>query len=107
MFRPIGLGVALAIGATATPAFAATYSADLEQPATGRFIASDISWQCNGATCTGATSESRPLVLCQGLAKQAGRLGSFTVNGRPLDTAQLDRCNASAKGAKAQELANK
>jgi hypothetical protein len=91
----------------AMPAAAASYSATPEQPATGRFIDRDISWQCAGATCTGATAESRPLVLCQGLAKQAGRLGSFTVNGRPLDTAQLDRCNASAKGVKVQELANK
>lgn len=91
----------------AAPALAANYSANLEQSATARIIDRDISWLCNGATCTGATTESRPLVLCQGLAKQAGRLGSFSVNGRALDTAQLDRCNASAKGAKAQELARK
>ena len=107
MFRPIAFSLALALGATATPLVAASYSANPEQPVTGRFIAPDISWQCGGALCTGATSESRPLVLCQGLAKQAGRLGSFAVNGRPIDTAQLDRCNASAKGAKAQELARK
>lgn len=105
MLRRLALA-ALAIG-FASPALAASYSANPEQPATGRFIDRDISWSCGGATCMGATTESRPLVLCQGLAKQAGRLGSFTVNGRPLDTAQLDRCNASAKGAKAQELANK
>jgi hypothetical protein len=107
MLRPIGLGLALAIGATAAPAFAASYSANLEQPATGRFIASGISWQCGGATCAGATTESRPLVLCQGLAKQAGRIGSFTVNGRPLAADQLERCNASAKAAKTSELANR
>ena len=105
MIRRFALA-ALALG-FAAPALAASYSANLEQPATGRFIDRDISWRCAGATCAGATTESRPLVLCQGLAKQAGRLGSFTVNGRPLDTAQLDRCNASAKGAKAQELADK
>lgn len=107
MLRPIGLSLAVAFGAAAAPAFAAAYSAHLEQAATGRFIASDISWQCAGATCTGATSESRPLVLCQGLAKQAGRIGSFTVNGRPLAADQLQRCNASAKAAKTSELANR
>ena len=107
MLRPIGFGVALAVGVAAAPAIAANYSANLEQPATGRFIASDIRWQCGGATCTGATSESRPLVLCQGLAKQAGRIGSFAVNGRPLAADQLERCNASAKAAKSSELANR
>ena len=107
MLRPIRLGILLAIGATAAPAFGASYSASLEQPATGRFIAADISWKCGGATCTGATTESRPLVLCQGLAKQAGRLGSFTVNGRPLAADQLERCNASAKASKGNELANR
>ena len=91
----------------AAPALAASYSANLEQPATGRFMDRTINWRCGGATCTGATSESRPLVLCQGLAKRAGRVSSFNVDGRPLDTAQLDRCNAWAKDAKTQELANK
>lgn len=107
MLRPIGLGLALAIGLAATPVMAASYSAGLAEPATGRVIAPDISWQCNGATCTGATSESRPLVLCQSLAKQAGRIGSFTVNGRPLAADQLERCNASAKAGKATELAKR
>ena len=106
MLRRLALAVVLSAG-FAMPAIAASYSANLEQPATGRFIDRDISWRCAGATCTGATTESRPLVLCQGLAKQAGRIGSFSINGRPLDTAQLDRCNASAKGVKTQELANK
>jgi len=105
MLRRLALS-ALALG-FATPALAASYSATPDQPATGRFIDSDISWRCAGATCTGATTESRPLVLCQGLAKQAGRLGSFTVNGRPLDAGQLERCNASAKAAKTTELANR
>lgn len=98
---------ALALGLTSAPGLAASYSASLETPATARFIDKDISWACGGATCTGATSESRPLVLCQGLAKHAGRIGRFAVNGRALDAAQLDRCNASAKGAKPADLANR
>lgn len=96
----LGLGLA-------APAAAATYSASLDQPATGRFIDRDISWRCGGATCTGATSESRPLVLCQGLAKQAGRIGSFSVNGRAFAADQLERCNAAAKTARPAELAKR
>ena len=106
MIRPLALAATLAFG-LAAPAAAANYSASLEQPATGRFIDRDISWRCGGATCTGATAESRPIVLCQGLAKQAGRIGSFQVNGRPLAADQLERCNASAKAAKPAELAKR
>ena len=106
MISRLALAAALAFG-LAAPAAAASYSAGLEQPATGRFIDRDISWRCAGATCVGATAESRPIVLCQGLAKQAGRIGSFSVNGRPLGTDQLERCNASAKGGKTTELAKR
>ncbi|MGE5561932.1 MAG: CC_3452 family protein [Bacillota bacterium] len=81
----------------AAPAAASTYSATLASPTTGRFIARDISWNCGVAACQGATEESRPLVLCQSLAKRAGRIERFLVDGRPLPSADLDRCNASAK----------
>jgi len=44
-------------------------------------------------------------VLCQSLAKRAGRIESFVADGRAFTAAELDRCNASAKGAKASALA--
>jgi len=80
-----------------TPAAAATYSAKPATPVSGRFIARDITWNCGPAACSGATSESRPTVLCQSLAKHAGRIDSFTVDGRELATADLAKCNAAAK----------
>ena len=86
-------------------AAASTYSATLATPASGRLIARDISWDCAGASCRGATDESRPLVLCQSLAKRAGRVDSFLVDGRAFSQAELDRCNASAKAAPTQALA--
>ena len=77
---------------------AATYAAKPVAPvAAKRIVARDISWACGPASCVGNTGESRPLVLCQGLAKQAGRLESFAVDGRLLATAELDKCNASAR----------
>ena len=80
-------------------AAASTYSATLATPASGRLIARDISWDCAGATCRGATDESRPLVLCQSLAKRAGRVDAFLVDGRAVAAVDLERCNASAKVA--------
>ena len=58
----------------AAPAAAASYSAKLASPATSKIIARDIVWNCGPAACQGATNESRPVVLCQSLAKRAGRV---------------------------------
>ena len=93
----------------AAPALAATYSAKpATQPEASRIIARDISWACGPAACLGSTAESRPAVLCQGLAKRAGRLTSFVANGRAFGSAELDQCNASAKAGPAADgsLAN-
>src|ERR1700759_2284019 len=87
----------LGLAVVATPAAAANYSATLATPATGRFIARDIIWNCGAAACLGDTEESRPVVLCQSLAKQAGRVESFVVDGRALPAGDLERCNASAR----------
>ena len=82
----------------ATPAVAATYSAKpAVAPEAGRIIARDISWTCGPDACLGRTQESRPAVLCQGLAKRAGQLSSFAVDGRTFNAAELAKCNLSAK----------
>ena len=98
---------ALLIAATlATPAFAATYTAKpAAAPAAGKIIGKDINWSCAADGCRGSTEASRPLVLCQDLAKRAGRLESFVANGQALSAEQLNKCNASAKGGAPAELA--
>ena len=95
-FTPL---IVAAAAFVATPAIAATYSAKpAVQPEASRIIARDISWICGPDACQGSTAESRPAVLCQGLAKRAGRLTSFVANGSAFGSAELDKCNASAKG---------
>ena len=94
-----------ALALTATSATASNYSARPTVPASGRFITRDIVWNCGPAACQGATDESRPQVLCQSLAKRAGRLESFVVDGRELSAAELERCNASAKPPQTSALA--
>jgi hypothetical protein len=86
-----------ALSLVAAPAAAASYSAKLAAPTSARIIARDISWSCGPAACQGATEESRPVVLCEGLAKKAGRIDTFLVDGRALSSTELDKCNASAK----------
>lgn len=96
MLRP--LLALVAVGLAASPAVAATYSAKPFAPAPAeRIAARDILWTCASGACTGSTVNSRAIVLCEGLAKKAGRLDSFAVDGREIAAADLQRCNASAR----------
>jgi|SRR6476661_8219381 hypothetical protein len=94
-----------AIALVAAPAAAASYSAKLTTPTSGRIIVRDISWACGADACQGATQESRPAVLCEGLAKRAGKVDSFLVDGRAFSDAELAKCNASAKAEPNKALA--
>lgn len=94
------MALLLSAGAlAAAPAGAATYSARLAGPVNGRIVAREINWTCAGLSCSGATNDSRPAVLCQALAKRAGRIDAFLIDGQPLGTAELGKCNSGAKAA--------
>jgi hypothetical protein len=45
------------------------------------------------------------VVLCQSLAKRAGKVDSFLVDGRAFTPAELDKCNAAAKADSGKALA--
>ena len=95
----IRLATALALSTlAAAPAIAANYSAKPMAPAAGKVVARDVVWACGAGACTGSTQESRPAIICQSLAKKVGRLESFAADGRAFASAELDRCNAAAKG---------
>jgi hypothetical protein len=97
---------AAAVAFLAAPAIAGTYSAKpAAVPAEKRIIARDISWACGPEACRGSTELSRPVVLCQGLARRAGRIESFTADGRALGDADLAKCNSVAKAGGAPALA--
>jgi len=104
MIRSISLVLGLTLAA---PALASNYSATLASPTNARVIAPDISWSCASAACLGASDESRQLVLCQALAKRAGRVEAFLVDGRPIAPSDLQRCNAAAKALSPNSAAGK
>lgn len=85
---------------------AATYSA---KPAIAgaptRIIARDVTWKCGPALCLGSTDYGRPVVLCQALARQVGRIETFVVDGQALPVAVLDQCNSAAPAAPVPSLA--
>jgi hypothetical protein len=94
MTRTFALLAALVIAA---PASAASYEGKPAAPVSAnRIVARDIVWNCGADSCRGSTQESRPQVLCQSLAKKAGRLSSFAVDGRAFADAELAKCNATA-----------
>ncbi|MEY2503533.1 MAG: hypothetical protein QOI07_3870 [Verrucomicrobiota bacterium] len=98
MVRNLFLLAALLAAAPAQAA-APHYSAELAQarPAAVRMVADDIAWRCAGAGCVAGRSDSRPLTDCLALARQAGALKSFTVEGTALPPDQLGKCNAAAR----------
>lgn len=105
MFRPLLALSAFAL--VATPAVAGSYSAKPAVPAqSGKIIARDIVWACGPDACVGSTQNSRPLVLCQGLAKKAGRIESFVANGKALSSDELASCNSFARNTGDEALAN-
>jgi hypothetical protein len=102
--------IAALIAATAlfaAPAVAGTYSAKpVAVPSQNKIIGKDVSWTFSAGSFHGSTDASRPQIICQDLAKRAGRLESFTADGQPLDSAELDKCNAKAPGGAQTALAH-
>ena len=91
------LAIAAALSLSAAPAVAGTYSATPASPEpSAKVVARDIAWTYAGGQYNGRTSESRPMVLCQGLAKRVGRLNAFTADGRAFGTDELAKCNVFA-----------
>ena len=74
------------------------YSATLVAPAsTGRTVAGSVVWTCDGAACSAPRGTSRPAIICARLAREVGRVESFSANGQQLESADLERCNAAAR----------
>ena len=73
---------------------AAFYTAELATPATERTsIIGGVAWQCQGTACVAAKSNSRPVVVCQRVARELGEVTAFTAKGKALAEKDLARCN--------------
>jgi hypothetical protein len=105
MIRTFALSASVALSAAAlvpAAASAASYSAKLAVPvASAKLIDRDIRWACGPDASQGNTADAPAMALCEGLAKKAGRVESFLVNGRAFSPAQLDKCNLQARAVTA------
>lgn len=61
-------------------------------------ITRDTSWQVRDGAYVATNAPVREMIACQMVARSAGALASFAVNGAAFDGAKLDACNAKAKG---------
>ena len=96
----------IAVAALAAPAVAGTYSAKpVAAPAAAKIIGKDISWTCTDGSCRGSTEASRPVIICEDLAKRAGRIESFAADGKQLSAEQLAKCNSAANDGDVPALA--
>ena len=96
----------VAIATLASTALAGTYSAKpAAAPASAKIIGKDISWNCTADGCRGSTEASRPVIICEDLAKRAGRIEGFSADGKALTAEQLAKCNSAAKDGVVPALA--
>ena len=54
-------------------------------------------WRLAGNAYVAPRAPDRDLVVCQLVAREAGRLDSFAIAGVAVDAATLEKCNARAK----------
>lgn len=90
--------VAMLFTATAAQASATTYRAQLVEATQERTpIIRRAAWVCDGDSCTTDQARSRPAYVCISVARELGRVASFSVNGEAIADEELARCNAEAQ----------
>jgi hypothetical protein len=94
----LGFATLALLGAGPAVAAGSYYRAELATPpAAERLVVRGIIWKCAAGGCVSGPSNSRALIDCSALARQAGTVRSFTVEGRALEPAELEKCNARAR----------
>jgi hypothetical protein len=82
-------------GAQAAPG--GSYTAALTTPlaAPRQDVLSGLLWKCAGAQCAAPADGSRPVLVCQRVARTFGPVSRFTAPAGELSSDELIRCNAS------------
>lgn len=104
MLRMVSVAAALVastlvVGATAGHAQSTGYYAavPVAKPGKTSFIARETVWTWQNDAFTARRGSDRDAVQCELVARQAGKLASFSAGGASFDGAALDKCNARAK----------
>jgi len=69
------------------------YRAEFNQPVeAGTEVIRGTAWACKGNVCVANKGTSRPVIMCQRLAKKMGDVATFTVEGEALEGKKLAKC---------------
>jgi hypothetical protein len=68
-----------------------------------RFVGNTVAWVCADAGCSSVTDTGQAIAMseCKAVARQVGKLASFSTSKGPFTDARLADCNEAARGAKA------
>ena len=104
MIRLLSIAAALAtstmlLGATAGHAQSSGYYAavPVAKPTKTSFIARETVWTWRDTGYVARRSGDRDVIQCELVARQAGKLASFSAGGAAFDAPALEKCNAKAK----------
>jgi hypothetical protein len=89
-----------AAGVSAQPSAGAYVATPVNAPAKSVLMTRDTAWNVRDGAFVTVNAPMREMAACQLVARSAGQLSGFVANGKAFDTAQLDACNAKAKGIK-------
>ena len=89
---------ALALAATIAPVTSQAappyYTARLAAPASDdSAVAGGVAWACRDDMCVAAKGTGRPMRICRGLAREFGKVTSFSIEGEELAADKLAKCN--------------
>jgi hypothetical protein len=59
-------------------------------------IISGVLWKCAGERCAAASEGSRPMLVCQRVAKTFGPVASFSSPAGELSSEEISRCNGAS-----------
>lgn len=89
----------LILGVSAANAQGASYYAavPVTTPSKTQLITRDTVWTWHATAFTARRGDARDTIQCELVARQVGKLSSFSAAGTAFDAAALEKCNAKAK----------
>ena len=102
MIRMLSIAAALATSmlvlSTTAHAQGGYYTATpVAKPAKASFLARETMWTWHDSAYTARRGGDRDAIQCELVARQTGKLATFTAGGTAFDAPALEKCNARAK----------
>lgn len=94
VYTTLTIGAAIAPTAAEARSSGPYYTVELAQPASeSRTLVRGTVFLCEGTSCVASKGTSRPVVMCQRLAREVGTITKFTSKGTELAADKLAKCN--------------